>query len=166
MAIESDLKKKRRGGWIEVEEPTAPASMVEPVVIETSEVPKTLALSWDVLQDALSSALGAPLWHQYESGQCDLKPEQRTAVLETVLDDLPLSVSNVELLIADLNKSNESGWTLAGSFPAVVRIAQDWLVSQGMKIESPKVTETGQRLLDAMNPSNIQKFLLEIGVQK
>lgn len=163
MANDSSVKpKKVRGGW--TEPISAPAAA--PVVAGTPEATKPLSLSWDGVHQALSTALGAPLWQQYGSGKCELKSEQRRAVLETVLDELPLSISNVELLISELHKPNEGGFTLAGSFPALVRIAQEWLATQSIQVEPPKFSEAGQRLMDALNPANLRGFLSEIGAAK
>lgn len=160
MANDSGVKpKKVRGGWIEVEEPTAIESTASeaPPVANTSanEAPKTLSLSFDGLREAFSTVVGPPLWYQFGQGQTDLTAKQRIAVLEAVLgEDFPLSVPNVELLIAELYKPNENKWTLAGSFPAIVRIAREWLAVRGVNVEPPQSDEKTQQVRDRLKEAS------------
>jgi hypothetical protein len=149
VANDPGLKSKKiRGGWNVVED--TPALTAVPVA-PTSEPSSTLSLSWHELLEAVSTVFERSILSQYESGGCDLKPEQRTAVLEAILGDLSLSVPNLGLLFAELHKPSENGWTLASSFPAIVRSTQDWLASQGVQIEPPKLSTKMQSMLDRFN---------------
>jgi len=152
MADDRSIKpRKQRGGWIEIEEPASVATEEKPAIIagtSASEVPKTLSLSFDSLRDTFTQTIGASLWHQFSDGQIDLTVEQRKSVLGAVLDSV--TVDGVRSLLNQLYTQNH-GWTLSGSFPALVRIGRDYLRQHGVTFEPPPPDPRTQSLLDQLN---------------
>jgi hypothetical protein len=118
---------------------TAMEVVPSPTIASTSatQVPRPLSLTFDGACHAFDT-IGNSLWHLFSEGQCDLSLDQRTAILEKILDQLPLCVANVRLLLDELNKKNQLGWSLAASFPALVRIAEEFLKAQGVVIEEER----------------------------
>jgi hypothetical protein len=108
-----------------------------------SEVPKALFVTFDGMRQAFVDTVGNSLWHLFSEGHCDLTLDQRTAILEKILDEFPLCVASVQSLLRELNKKNQLGWSLAVSFPALVRIAEEFLKSQGVVIEEEQKEPDG-----------------------
>jgi len=150
MANDSSVKqRKKKGGWIAVEEP-----LVDPTaktIVPPSQSSPTLSLTWHNLYECFSETVGNYAWRLFNEEKADLTSDQRYAILEKALGDLAVSAQNVKSLISELHKPNDLGWTLAASYGALVRIAKDWLDQNGVVVASPKVNEAQQQLLDGLN---------------
>jgi len=135
------------------DEPTVPGPNVPiPETVSTrSPSSPTLSLTWHNLYDIFSETVGNYAWRLFNEEKADLTAEQRYAILEKALGDLPVSAQNVGTLISELHKPNGLGWTLAASYGALVRITKDWLDQNGAPVEPPPLESEAQRLLDALN---------------
>lgn len=121
-----------------------------------SQVPKPSFLSWDSLRETFTTVLGAALWRQISQGEVEITSNQRTAILEAVLDDT-VNSQTVRALIAELNQTNESGFSLAHSFPALVRICKEWLATHGQPQPEPVTTKSfSDRLFEELNARGCQ----------
>jgi hypothetical protein len=147
-------KKKKKGGWIEVEEIPNPSTEVSPAIVagaSASDVPKpSLSISLNDVVNALDEVLGGYKWRIFNEGAIDLTPEERLKLLEAVLGSAP-NVENVRALFEAVHVKDSGGWTIAGSCPAIVRVAQDFLSKNGISVEPPQLDTETQRLLDVLN---------------
>lgn len=148
MADDSKLKRKKKGGWIEVvedaPEPSAPAPAVV-AVTSALDVPATAdSLSMirpsdgftKRLETVLRSTIGPQWWDQF----MHLNDEGRTKVLEVILNEIP-TVPSAQSLANDLRKRD-----LLGSVAVAVRLSEDWLDNHGVPFElSPDVTDSEER---------------------
>jgi hypothetical protein len=120
-----------------------------------SQVPRPSYLSWDSLRETFTTVLGSALWRQITLGEVEISSSQRTAVLEAVLDHV--NSQTVLGLISELNQPNESGWSLAHSFPALVRICKEWLAAHGQPQPEPVITKSfSDRLFEELNARGCQ----------
>ena len=159
MADDRNVKpRKRSGGWTVVEEP--PAAPPPKIVAGTSasEVPEPLSVSLTEVVAAHHQVLGGYKWRMFNEGAVDLSEEERLQLLETILGGAP-NVDNVRSLFEAVHVPNGLGWTIAGSCPSIVRVAQDFLQNKGASAEPPRLTESEQQLLAAFNRR------VEIGVR-
>jgi hypothetical protein len=119
MAIESDVKKKRRGGWIEVEEPAtaSPSSVTEPTVTGMSDI-SFVSGNFDRIYKAIIDKIGVSLWQAFVEGRTDLTPEQRVDVLLAATGKKFLWGEDVQSLLA----SNDAALS-----PQLIRIGQEYL---------------------------------------
>jgi hypothetical protein len=115
-----------------------------------SQVPRPSFLSWDSLRETFTTVLGSALWRQISQGEVEISSSQRTAILEAVLDHV--NSQTVLGLISELNQPNESGWSLAHSFPALVHICKEWLAARGQPQPEPVITKSfSDRLFEELN---------------
>ena len=153
MATITNVKAKRRkGGWIEVVE-ELPASPAPEIVAGTraAEIPKlALSIKLSDVVAAHEEVLGGFKWRQFNEGAIDLSEEEKTKLLETILGCSP-NIQNVQSLFEALHVKDHLGWTIGGSCPAIVRIADEFLQRNDISIEPPQPDAEIQRLLDALN---------------
>jgi hypothetical protein len=135
------------------DEPTARRPNVPiPETVSTQSLSSpTLSLTWHNLYDIFSETVGNYGWRLFNEEKADLTSDQRYAILEKALCDLPISVQNVKTLISELHKPNDLGWSLATSYGALVRIARDWLDQNGVSVEPPELSDETQSILDRLN---------------
>jgi len=135
----------------EVPEPTATE---EPEIVagtSAREVPKAaLSISLTEIVAAHQEVLGGFKWRQFNEGAIDLSEEEKTQLLEAILGGSP-TAENVRSLLEAVHLTNGLGWTIAGSCPSIVRIAQEFLKSKGVSVEPPKLSTGTQSLLDQLN---------------
>lgn len=115
-----------------------------------SEVPKPLSISLTEVVAAHHHILGGYKWRMFNEGAVDLSKEERMQLLETILGGAP-NVDNVRSLLETVHATNGLGWTIAGSCPSIVRIAQDFLNQKGASVEPPPLKQSEQQLLDRLN---------------
>ena len=135
----------------EVPEPTATE---EPEIIagtSASEIESAaFGTSLAEVVAAHQEVLGGYKWRIFDEGAVDLTQEERLKLLEAVLGNAP-NVENVRALFEAVHVPNDLGWTIAGSCPSIVRVAQDFLKQKGVTVEPPQPDAETQRLLDALN---------------
>jgi hypothetical protein len=132
---------------------SVPAAPTPEIVAGTSarEVPKaSLSISLNEVVTAHQEVLGGYKWRIFNEGAVDLTQEERLRLLEAVLGSAP-NVENVQSLFDAVYIKNGLGFTIAGSCPSIVRVAQDFLKQKGVTIEPPQTNAETQRLLDALN---------------
>jgi hypothetical protein len=147
-------KKKKKGGWIEVEEIPNPSIEVSPAIVagtSAREIPKSpLSIKMNDVLGIYDDHLGSFKWRQLDEGAVDLNQEERLKLLEAILGSAP-NVENVRALFEAVHVKDSGGWTIAGTFPSLVRIARDFLKQKGVTIEPPQSDPEIQKLLDQLN---------------
>ena len=149
------LKSRELKEIVDVELPLEGQTTAEPepkIVAGTSasEVSKALSISLTEVVSAHQEVLGSFKWRQLTEGVLELRDEEKTQLLEAILGCAP-NVENVQNLFDAVHVKNGFGWDIAGSCPSVVRIAEDFLKQKGASVEPPKMSESEQKLLDALN---------------
>ncbi len=138
----------------ELPELPEPTTTEEPEIVagtSTREVPKaSLSISLNEVVTAHQEVLGGFKWRQFNEGAADLSEDERKQLLESILGGSP-DVENVRSLFEAVHVKNGGGWTIAGSCPSIVRVAQEFLKQKGVSVEPPQSAAEAQRLLDALN---------------
>lgn len=113
-------------------------SVEEPIVAGTSA--RCVKLTRQSLISVQEEQLGDS-WHWPEN---DFSTESRLGLLEAVLDS-KVTTGGVQSLLAELQKRNLDGWSLAISFPLIVRFAKEYLTQNGV---TPVPEDNAQSLKD------------------
>src|SRR5262249_9779123 len=95
-------------------------------------------------------AIGGYRWRLFNEGRIVLTDAERMQLLETTLGCAP-NLQNVRSLLEAVHRPDHLGWTIAGSCPAIVRVAQDFLTPKGTVFDPPKPNTEAQSILDALN---------------
>jgi len=133
------------------EELTSPADPTPEIVSGVSASdPKLLSISLTEIVGVYQEVLGGYRWRQLTEGVLELSDEEKTQLLEAILGCAP-NIENVTGLFEAVHVKNSLGWSVAGSCPSIVRIAQDFLKQRGASVEPPKPDEQTQSLLDRLN---------------
>src|SRR5258706_12894367 len=142
MGSSTSLKpRKTKMGW-NIVEPVAPEAVTEEVVSQ-GEPAGGMPLDFHALVEAHEKAFGNKArWHMVSEGH-EITADERTRLLEAVLGDLSVNVENVRALVLGLNKRNGQGWSFSMSFEVLTRIAEEWLIERGIKIEPKKKPDDG-----------------------
>jgi len=146
----------------------AKAVDIPDATIENSSAPSgpstgvALSISFDSLMFAFDK-VGKSLWRQFTLGEVDLDSNKRTWLLEEITEKA--TFENVQTLAFELQRIDPlSGWSLAHSFPALVRISVEWLAAHGQLQPEPVTTKSfSDRLFEEMNARGCQ---LKVGESK
>jgi hypothetical protein len=112
-------RKKKRGGWVEVEEIPSPQSTISPAGASASEVPKSL-LTIERIHQIVRRVTGA-LSYEALPELAGLSLEKQNLIIENIVYgcELSLSVSEIQSIIDRLKKLSADN-----AFPGLIQIAE------------------------------------------